>query len=41
MFTGYTTARYSRDVSFIASRAITRPRGFINRPIRFTTRGIN
>ena len=38
MMTGYTTARYSRDVSFIAGRAVSRPRAFVNRPIRHTNR---
>ena len=41
MFNGYTSPRYSRDISWVAGRAVTRPRGHINRPIRFTTRGIN
>lgn len=38
MFVGYTTARYSRDVSFIAARAVNRPRAFVNRQIRHTNR---
>ena len=40
MLSGYTRTRYSRDISFIAGRAVSRPRGFVNRPIRYTEKGL-
>lgn len=39
MFAGYTNARYSRDISFIAGRAVTRPRIPVNRKITPRTLG--